>query len=376
MHILQLANFYHPTSGGLRTAVDALGDGYANAGHRVTLVVPGRERLFSASPERDVITLPGRKLPGSGGYRAVLDRRAVAEVVESLRPDVVEVSDKTTLARTIAGLGSRPPAVLISHERLDDILGRRVGGRHRVASLTDRWTAHLSAQFEAVVCPSRFASEEFLRVTTPNLWLVPLGVDLAVFHPEARTAADETDHTDRLVLVSRLSPEKNPEEAVMALRLLRRIGRDATLTVVGDGPLRDRMRELAGDAPVEFLGHVASRKRVAEQLANADVALCPAPSETFGLSALEALACGTPVATGPTGAVGETITSTCGRQARPGRHGLASALVDLLDGDRSAQRRAARGRAEEYPWQRTVDAMLDVHSSVVERARRRALRIA
>ena len=44
MRILQLANFYHATSGGLRTAVDAFASGYVRAGHEVFLVVPSRRR--------------------------------------------------------------------------------------------------------------------------------------------------------------------------------------------------------------------------------------------------------------------------------------------------------------------------------------------
>ena len=45
MHIVQLANFYSPTSGGLRTTLDALREGYLGAGHDVTLVEIGRAHV-------------------------------------------------------------------------------------------------------------------------------------------------------------------------------------------------------------------------------------------------------------------------------------------------------------------------------------------
>ncbi len=69
----------------------------------------------------------------------------------------------------------------------------------------------------------------------------------------------------------------------------------AVLVVAGDGPLRRPLQASAARLPVRFLGHVASRESLAKLLATADVVIAPSPAETFGLSALEALASGTPV---------------------------------------------------------------------------------
>ena len=67
--------------------------------------------------------------------------------------------------------------------------------------------------------------------------------------------------------------------------------------VAGDGPLRPRLERRAARAglPVTFAGFLSGRADLAALLASADVALAPGPAETFGLAALEALACGTPV---------------------------------------------------------------------------------
>ncbi len=58
-----------------------------------------------------MITLPGPLLPGTGGYRALTDKRRVAALLEDLAPDRLEVSDRTTLAGPAsgpAGPGSPP----------------------------------------------------------------------------------------------------------------------------------------------------------------------------------------------------------------------------------------------------------------------------
>jgi alpha-1,6-mannosyltransferase len=99
MRILQLANFYHSRSGGLRTAVDALGAGYVSAGHEVFLAIPGQEQTVRQIDGRTVITLRGPRLPKASEYRTIVDQRAVSDLVAAVRPDVIELSDRTTLAR-------------------------------------------------------------------------------------------------------------------------------------------------------------------------------------------------------------------------------------------------------------------------------------
>ena len=120
MRVVQVANFYGPRSGGLRTAVDRLGAEYCAAGHEVFLIVPGRE------PERvglqsgvTRISLPAMMIPFTGGYRAVLPK-PVRAMLAHLAPDAIEVSDRLTL-RSLGRWGRRHDiaTMMISHERLD-----------------------------------------------------------------------------------------------------------------------------------------------------------------------------------------------------------------------------------------------------------------
>lgn len=85
MHIVQLANFYGPRSGGLRTAVHHLGAGYAARGHEVTLVVPGPGRSTTDLPGGvRRIALPAPAVPATGGYR-LLDPVRVRRLLADLR---------------------------------------------------------------------------------------------------------------------------------------------------------------------------------------------------------------------------------------------------------------------------------------------------
>jgi len=89
MRIVQLANFYSPTSGGLRTAVDTIGHGYPRGSHQRVLIVPGRRRTETESDAGLVITLPG--LSVSGGYRMVARPSHIRRALDRLNPDSVEV---------------------------------------------------------------------------------------------------------------------------------------------------------------------------------------------------------------------------------------------------------------------------------------------
>src|SRR5262249_22951894 len=145
-----------------------------------------------------------------------------------------------------------------------------------------------------------WAAREFERIGVTNLMRVPLGVDLDTFSPDRRSVALRDRYTsgpDDLLMVhcGRLSVEKKPERSIEAVAGVRAAGVPAVLVVVGDGPLRDRLVRRADGLPVVFTGFLHDRRVLGELFATADVVLAPGPVETFGLAALEALSCGTPV---------------------------------------------------------------------------------
>ncbi|KAB2345135.1 glycosyltransferase [Actinomadura rudentiformis] len=360
MRVVQLANLYSPVSGGLRTAVDRLGRGYVEAGHRRALVIPGPRYSCRRTEAGLIITVPGPSV--APGYRFVLDPRPVLRVLGRLRPDVIEVSDKATL--TVAARWGRRRGVrtvLFSHERLDAILAARTPDWVPLEAVADRWNRRLAAAFDAVVVTSAFAAAEFARVDAPALHRVPLGVDLDTFHP-APTSLSAAERPVRLVHLGRLSTEKRPDLALKAAAELHRRGVNVHLDVVGDGPLSGTLREIAqrGDLPVRFHGHVPGRADIARLLANADVALAPCPVESFGLAVLEALACGTPVVAADRGAAHELLVPGAGVAVPPAPEAFADGAQELLRLPADHRRKAARARAERYPWDATVTGMLDV----------------
>ncbi|NUR26555.1 MAG: glycosyltransferase [Catenulispora sp.] len=403
MRIVQLANAYSPTSGGLRTVVDALGRGYAAAGHERVLVIPGRRHTRTETESGLVVTFPG--VPVSGGYRVIPRFGPVRELLEELAPDSVEVSDKATLAAAGAwARGRGVGAVLISHERLDAVAAARFPHAWRTGNRVLRPALHrrsrnLAEGFDAVVVASAFAGEEFAG-TSAMLQKIALGVDLDTFRPRlgggsgpaghsgaaADTArhlgpaahsslfAQPSDRAWRLVYSGRLSVEKNPLVMIAAVKALIAAGIPVHLDVYGTGSQRDHLSRAAAGLPISLHGHVSDRATLAARLAAADVVLAPGPAETFGLSVLEALACGTPVVTADTGGAPELLAPFAGRSASATGPAIAAAVTEVMSWPEATRRAAARTRAEQYPWSRTTDAMLTLHAQLTSREWRRAPR--
>lgn len=215
MRVVQVANFYGPRSGGLRTAVDRLGAEYCAAGHDVALIVPGRHAAQTRLPTGVLrITVPAKLIPWTGGYRAVLPG-PVRTLLEALSPDTLEVSDRLTL-RSLGRWGREHGAttVMISHERLDRLAGQVLPLRtaKAFADFANRRTA---ANYDTVVCTTGFAREEFDRIGATNTVTIPLGVDLETFHPRRRSALVRqrwaTPSQILLVHCGRLSVEKRAD---------------------------------------------------------------------------------------------------------------------------------------------------------------------
>lgn len=379
MRIAHVANFYGPRSGGLRTTMHRLGHGYQQRGHEVLHIVPGAEfeREWTESGQR--LTIPGRVLAGSGGYRVIVNVARVRRLLEEFAPDALEVSDRFTLSSLGDWARERGvPSAVFSHETLTGLSETFLRAPLLTNAPVNWWNHRLARRFDHVVATTAFAAREFQRLGVTNLVRVPLGVDRDVFHPSRRDevwrAAQLENGDDDVLLVhcGRLSPEKKVDRSIDTLIALRKRGVRARLLVAGDGPTRAALERQAHGYPVTFLGFVHDRTALARLLASADLVLAPGPLETFCLAALEALASGTPVVASASSAVREVLgvddrLVATGAVAADSPRLFADAVQAVLALPLAERREATRRRAEQFPWSTTIDRMLSLHQSSHER---------
>ena len=307
MKILITTDWYSPAVNGVVTSVLNLRRELEARGHEVRVLTLSQDLRSSV---RDGVTYIGSVPVGlvypGARLRAVLAGRYVRELVE-WGPEVVHSQCEFStffLARRIAE-ELDVPLVHTYHTVYEDYthyfspsvrLGRRA-----VETLT-RWVA---GQTDCMIAPTgkvRSLLEEY-GVTAP-VFVVPSGIDLRRFRREAVPGCREAMlqslgiPAGNLVLVSlgRLAEEKNLEEL---LRFRAALGdQGVTLLIVGDGPHRPRLEQLAAELGLEppavvFTGMVPP-EQVADWYRLGDLFVSASSSETQGLTYVEALAAGVP----------------------------------------------------------------------------------
>ena len=216
--------------------------------------------------------------------------------------------------------------------------------------------------------------------------LVPPGVDHVVFSQRDRIAARERLHLTHLrfaLYVGRLQPHKGPDVAIrtVAEAVARdpETTRDLVLGIVGgpsssDGEA-DRLLALAhalGVADRVVLFPPQTQRKLSDFYAAADVVLVPSRSESFGLVALEAAACGTPVVAASVGGLRYVVedgrTGFLVEGHDPGDH--ADRVLRLLrdPGLQASIGAEAARRALRFTWDVTANEVLRVYDDVVRAA--------
>lgn len=211
-------------------------------------------------------------------------------------------------------------------------------------------------------------------VDPANVAVIPCGVDVARFQPQdkrrARAALSLPPEAPILLSVGRLQPSKGIDTLLQAAAEVRRDYPDVWVLVVGGGLDDQDERETAELNRLQTLGRrlglsnvhyvkAQPQEKLAQYYAAADVFVMPSHYESFGMVALEAMACGTPVVASKVGGLASTIVhGDSGLLVPPGDwRAFAQAVSRLLASPQlqSAMRQAGPERARAFAWPLIVE---------------------
>ncbi len=359
----------HPQGGGSETYLQRIGAQLAASGVDVTL----RTARYPGAPRRDVVD--GVHVWRSGGpysvYIWALLAMAAARLgvgpLRGVRPDVVVDTQNGLpfLARLI--YGSRV-AVLVHHCHREQwpVAGWFLG---RVGWFVESWLSprvHRRNQYVTVSLPSA-RDLVGLGVDNERIAVVRNGLDEA---PVASLSGSRSG-TPRVLVLSRLVPHKQIEDALDAVAQLRASIPDLHLDIVGGGWWSQRLTDHAqrlgiGDA-VTFHGHVddSAKHHVMQQ---AWVHVLPSRKEGWGLAVIEAAQHAVPtVGYRSSGGLADSIIDGVTGVLVDDRAELVSRLEQLLADPvlRDQLGVKAQARSAEFSWKQSADAMRSVLESVV-----------
>lgn len=419
---VHITNYYHETSGGIRTAYSYLLEAANRHEQFARLIVPGEsddEKAIGSYGKIYFIKSPNFPFFDSR-YRVILPqmymrtRSRIREILLAEQPDLIEVCDKYTIS-WMAGmirmgkfsLLERPALVHMSCERMDDnvrafITKMRIGNRlskivmkNLIYPMFDFYAANsaytlseLSASIGNACCKHQLepVTKKFWRFFhgseqpfSQRTFVNAPGVDTATFNPTRKSADTrvklfnllKVDPKDRILLYAgRISPEKNTGILPEIMAHLRSSPYSYKLVIAGDGPqrplLEKSMYEIAPDI-ARFCGHVKERELLADLYANCDAFIHPNPREPFGIGPLESMASGTPVVAPNRGGVMTYCTYQNSWLVNGNADEFAIAIANVFDDPEIREIRVRRGSrtASEHSWERATDRILENYDQMI-----------
>ena len=373
MRIALVAEDYYPQLGGVPEHVHNLALQLNGWGHPTTVVASD----MGDHPDAEFVRRVGtsRVIYSNGGVSRVTTgwrlRRRLEELFRAGRYDIVHVhgglAPTLGLAAPFAAWRVGIPVVATFHSWFRRSIGCRVF-RRPLQRILDRHAATIAVSEPVVDANSRYFRAD---------WdVIPNGVDTSFFKPNGRRPTDAlTDHP-RLLFLGRIEPRNGLGTLLDAMPgILVRYPR-AILTVAGDGPWRHyyerRTRAEGLSASVRFAGQVFEDRPV--YYGSADLYLCPTTIASFGVTLLEAMACGTSMIVSDN--LGFRSVIDGGEEAvviPPDDPRVWADMTIALLGD--PQRRAAMGRAgvakaARFAWPRIARQELAVYERVLGRRAR------
>jgi len=361
-----LTELFLPTKGGTAVWFDEV---YRRIGgkeiHVVTADVPGaaeHDRTHPNSVHRIRLTRHWWLRPESLGMYAKLFARSLAL---HRRHHFAAIHAGRVLPEGLVGLAvarlAGIPLVIYAHG--EEITGWRTPGKHRAKVFAFRHA-------DRIIANSGFTRGALLElgVDTARIHMIHPGVDVERFRPalpnQDLRATLGMSATQHLVLsVGRLSRRKGFDNTIRALTLLRAAGMDVHYAVIGIGPDRQYLQDIARECAVadrfHLVGHVPADD-LPRWYCAADVFAMPnrqigGDNEGFGMVFVEAGACGRPVVAGRDGGTADAVVDgvTGFRVDGTSTEAIADALRRLLTEPELAQSMGKRGRARaesDFSW--------------------------
>lgn len=308
MHIAFFTNYYHPVVNGVVRSVASFRDALMKQGHNVFIFAQSAGDYEDTEPF--IFRYPSLPLPLPGDISAALPVSPfVEQLLPSLRLDVIHTHHPILLGQTAKRRANELGLPLVftfhtqyweythyvpfSQEAIQEFLKNQV----------HRWLRDYMQKCQHIILPSESMKEILVRDygLQSHYTVIPTGTNLEPFlqaDGKALRAEKGWQHETVLISVGRLAPEKNWDTLLRAVAKVHAGHPELRLVLIGDGPARQSLEELAAELGVAdrvtFTGSLPFQE-IPRYLKAADAFAFASVTETQGLVTIEAMAAGLPV---------------------------------------------------------------------------------
>jgi glycosyltransferase involved in cell wall biosynthesis len=337
-------------------------------GHQVLLFGPPGGPAEYAGAE--IVGVGGPRLPIYPELHINIPRRFVWEKVKAFEPDVIHVVNPFFLGPFGMSYARRLRVPVLASFHTDLARYAEHYGAGFVAPLVWGYLRAIHNRAHVNLCPSTAIRSDLRRHGFQRVRWWKRGIDTELFSPgpvmpEVRARLTDGHPDDFLVVnVGRQAPEKGLD--LLRDQLFPTAG--LRLALIGGGPSHGQLKRHFAGTPTTLLGYLRGQELVDAYRA-ADAFIFPSTTETFGLVALEAMACRVPVVAARTGGVLDTIVD--------GQNGLffepdapqqiRQRILQLRDDPllRATLAENALQHAQSRSWRATMDQLVDYYRSAI-----------
>jgi phosphatidylinositol alpha-mannosyltransferase len=367
MRVALVTEYYYPHFGGVTEHVHNLALQYQRMGHEPIVLT---SNMKGQGKDESFVRRVGRSqlIYANGSFgRFTIGWNLGKQVENILRQEAVEIIHvHSTLVPTLNLLAQRAghklgiPVVATCHSWWPRSISARLL-RKNLQKQIDSLAAKIAVSEPVVRANARYF--------TADWEVIPNGVDVGYFHPNGRVPSDAMASGPRLLFLGRLDPRNGLQTLLEAMPEILRHFPKTLMLVVGDGILLrhyQRQAQALRDR-VHFVGGIREERPF--YYGSSDLYLCPTTRASFGITLLEAMACGTPMVVSDITGFRELVAGGGEAVMMPplDPKAWARAVIDLIS---DPERRAAMGlaglrKAVNFSWPRIAEKVLKVYERVL-----------
>ena len=352
MKVIDVAEHYAPSGGGVKTYVNNKIDAAQANGVQMIILAPGQEDKIEYRNGAKIYWVKGPRLMVDKKYGVFRNERAVHQILDQEQADIVEGGSVWRGGEMVSNWSGKAKKMWIFHQDFVAAYGHSLFDRFINRDQIDRlfypfWSKlrRVSQGYDSTVVAGAWLGKRLESFNIKNPVVVPFGIDKEFFsvrnrNEEARRSLLEqcgrTEDVPLLITVSRFHPEKRLRCLFEAVNIVNKTQPVAHI-VFGEGFLLNRHRRYAENSPgIRLAGFTSNREELAQALASSDLLLHGSAAETFGLGVAEGLCSGLPVVGPSIGGASDLIDDRYGVSYEPGN---AQACADAIQSALSKNRR-------------------------------------